>query len=83
MRATLRRSIIVPGRANNEHRGGPGGPGTGFCGPGDGLLNLSSNTGLSILVFRSLFLNQIALSGRKLPPMASLRDQIHVFQADK
>ena len=27
---TLRRSIIVPGEANNEYRGGPGGAGSGF-----------------------------------------------------
>ena len=33
-RTTLRRSIIVPGGANNEYRGGPGGPDTGFCSPG-------------------------------------------------
>ena len=38
--STLRRSIIVPGGANNEYRGGPGGPGTGFCGPGGGFLIL-------------------------------------------
>ena len=37
---TLRRSIIVPGGANNESPGGPGGPGTGFCSPGDGFLVL-------------------------------------------
>ena len=35
--ATLRRLIIVQGRANNEYRGGPGGPGTGFCSPGGGF----------------------------------------------
>ena len=34
---TLRRSIIVPGGANNESPGGPGGPGTGFCRPGGGF----------------------------------------------
>ena len=28
--------------ANNEYRGGPGGPGTGFCTPGGGLLVLVS-----------------------------------------
>ena len=28
------------GWANNEYRGGPGGPGTGFCSPGDGFLVL-------------------------------------------
>ena len=27
----------TPG-ANNEYTGGPGGPGTGFCGPGGGLV---------------------------------------------
>ena len=26
--------------ANNEYRGGPGGPGTGFCSPGGGFLAL-------------------------------------------
>ena len=25
------------GGANNEYRGGPGGPGTGFCSPGGGF----------------------------------------------
>ena len=39
-RCTLRRSIIVPGGANNESRGGPGGPGTGFCSSGGGFLVL-------------------------------------------
>ena len=34
---TLRHSIIVPGGANNESRGGPGGPGAGFCSPGGGF----------------------------------------------
>ena len=29
-----------PGGANNESRGGPGGPGAGFCGPGGGFLVL-------------------------------------------
>ena len=28
------------GGANKEYRGGPGGPGTGFCGPGGGFLVL-------------------------------------------
>ena len=28
------------GGANNEYRGGPGGPGTGFCGPGGGFLTI-------------------------------------------
>ena len=28
------------GGANNEYRGGPGGPGTGFCSPGGGFLVL-------------------------------------------
>ena len=28
------------GGGNNEYTGGPGGPGTGFCGPGIGLLIL-------------------------------------------
>ena len=37
---TLRHSIIVPGGANNEYRGGPGGPGIGFCSPGGGFLVL-------------------------------------------
>ena len=27
-----------PGGVNNEARGGPGGPGTGFCGPGGVLV---------------------------------------------
>ena len=31
-------SINRTGGANNEYRGGPGGPGTGFCGPGGGLV---------------------------------------------
>ena len=35
---TPRRSIIVHRGANNEYTGGPGGPGTGFCGPGGGLV---------------------------------------------
>ena len=29
-----------PWGANNESPGGPGGPGTGFCSPGDGFLVL-------------------------------------------
>ena len=37
---TLRRLIIVRRGANNEHTGGPFGPGTGFCGPGGGFLVL-------------------------------------------
>ena len=32
--ATLRRLIIVPGGLITSPRGGPGGPGTGFCSPG-------------------------------------------------
>ena len=32
----LRRLLIVLGGANNESRGGPGGPGTGFWNPGAG-----------------------------------------------
>ena len=35
---TLRRLIIVHLGANNEYTGGPGGPGTGFCGPEGGLV---------------------------------------------
>ena len=34
-----KRSIIVQRGANNESRGGPGGPGTGFCSPGGGFLS--------------------------------------------
>ena len=33
----LNLGLIVPGGANNEYRGGPGGPGTGFCSPGGGF----------------------------------------------
>ena len=32
--------LIVPGGANNEFRGGRGGPGSGFGGPGGGFLIL-------------------------------------------
>ena len=35
-------------RANNEYRGGPGGPGTGFCSPGGGFFSLSSRSGLPL-----------------------------------
>ena len=45
---TLRPSIIVPGGANNEYRGGPGGPGTGFCSPGGGFFSLSKRIGLPL-----------------------------------
>ena len=38
VQGTLRRLIIVHRGANNEYTGGPGGPGTGFCGPGGGLV---------------------------------------------
>ena len=34
--------------ANNEYTGGPGSPGTGFCGPGSGAFNLSSSSGLPL-----------------------------------
>ena len=34
---TLRRLIIVPGGLITSPRGGPGGPGPGFCGPGGGF----------------------------------------------
>ena len=37
---TLRRSIIVPGGANNEYRGGFCGSGIGFRGSGGGFLVL-------------------------------------------
>ena len=33
------------GGANNEYRGGPGGPGTGFCSPGGGFFSLSRRSG--------------------------------------
>ena len=48
---TLRRSIIVPGGANNEYRGGPGGPGTGFCSPGGGFSG-SRSSGKPLLLLR-------------------------------
>ena len=34
---TLRWLIIVPGGLITSPRGGPGGPGTGFCSPGGGF----------------------------------------------
>ena len=37
---TLRLLIIVPGGLITSPRGGPGGPGTGFCSPGGGFLVL-------------------------------------------
>ena len=39
------------GGANNEYRGGPGGPGNGFCGPGGEFFHLISNSGLPLLLF--------------------------------
>ena len=36
------------GGANNEYRGGPGGPGTGFCSPGGGFFSLSRRSGLPL-----------------------------------
>jgi len=38
------------GGANHEYRGGPGGPGTGFCSPGGGFFSLSSSSGLPLLL---------------------------------
>ena len=38
IRITPRRLIIVHRGANNDYTGSPGGPGTGFCGPGGGLV---------------------------------------------
>ena len=35
--STLRWLIIVPGGLITSPRGGPGGPGTGFCSPGGGF----------------------------------------------
>ena len=36
------------GGANKEYRGGPGGPGTGFCSPGGGFFSLSRRSGLPL-----------------------------------
>ena len=38
---TLRRSIILPGRANNEYVRGPSGPGSGFCGRAGGFISVA------------------------------------------
>ena len=38
------------GGPNNEYRGGPGGPGHGFGGPGGGFLNNDSSSGLPLLL---------------------------------
>ena len=46
----LRRSIISPRGPNNEYRGGPGGPGTGFYGPKGGFSgNICSGKPLRLL----------------------------------
>ena len=39
------------GGANNEYRGGPGGPGTGFCSPGGGFSD-SRSSGKPLLLLR-------------------------------
>ena len=42
--------MYVQGGANNEYRGCPGGPGTGFCSPQGVFLSLSSSSGLPLLL---------------------------------
>ena len=62
------------GGANNEYRGGPGGPGTGFCSPGGGFFSLSSRSGLPLrlLPLKPPPVLQKLLPGPPGPPLYSL-----------
>ena len=61
------------GGANNEHRGGPGGPGTGFCNPGGGLSgSRSSGEPLLLLPLKPPPGLQKPVPGLPGPPLYSL-----------
>ena len=70
---TLRRLVVVPVGANNESRGGPGGPGTGFCSPGGGFnLNRRSGLPLRLLPLKPPPGLQKPVPGPPGPPLYSL-----------